>query len=693
MPHSVFSHRQPYRWIVWSSLTITLVGFIAAGISLSVIDRRLVEAAGHTLAQAADHGARKLDALLEERYGDLAVLARSRILQGNDRDAITEHLQRIQASRAAYATFLMTDGEGRIIAGTRPEWIGRSVAESRWFRTALDRNHVVVEDAHRAPEAGGSMAVSFSTAVRGDDGRVRGVVAGWLPLPLLEGLLRQTVSLLQQQWGTEALIEYVLLSDNGELLADSILRQEGNLNLQALGVPSALAVGTQPTGFIEETHGRRRLQVITGYAHTKGGAHLPNLRWGVLVRVELAVVRAPITALLWKLGLGGLSIALPMIVMLLWSAKRLERFGTQQSARVATSEESLHRHIECLHSLVEAARLLTETQDLEDMFQRLLAIARRDTGAEAAVVGLFDEAGTGVTRIIAHGVDHERLAAVEQSPIGQILVDRLRHEARPLRLANLSHHLAAMGFPVPVPSVTTFLGAPIRAHGRLFGTLCLINKVEPDGRPVEFTELDEQVVAALTAQAGIAIENLQALAHAKRQATHDSLTGLLNHSAILDGLETELVRSQRTGEPVSVLLADLDHFKAVNDTYGHGAGDQVLMETAHRIRGVVRPYDLMGRVGGEEFLLVLPRCGPVGVSQLAERLRQAIEEVPFSRPAGPFTVTMSIGITTWPGTAPTSPRLLVEVADEALYRAKRAGRNRVEVGVPRLGPFSDQLAG
>lgn len=689
----VASHRQPYRWIVWSTIAISLVGLAGAGVSLSVINRRLVEAAGHSLAQAADDSARRLDALLEGRYGDLVVLSQGRLLRTRDYDAITAHLHRMRDVYSVYTTFLMADADGRIVAGTEPERIGEQAGRAPWFVGAKERKDVLVLETRSTPEAGGKSAVSFSIAVRREDGGLEGVVAGWVGVPLLGELLEQSASVLQGQWDADALIEYVLLSEGGELLTDSILRQEGDVNLIALGVPSALAVSQGPTGYVEETHGRRTIPVVSGYAQTRGGRHLPNLKWGVLVRVELARVQAPIAVLLWKLGIGWFTVAVPMIFLSLWSAKRLERYGRQQQVRATTSEEALHLHIASLRSLVESARALTETQEIEQMFQTLLSIARRDTAAESAAVSLFDDSGGGVARVIAHGVSNDTLAAVEQSPIGKGLIDRLTHEAGPIRLANLSHHLAAMGFASHTLKVTAFLGAPIRAHGRLFGALCLMNKQTSDGRPAEFTELDEQVVSALTAQAGVAVENLLALAQAQRQATHDSLTGLLNHSAILEGLETEINRAQRTGEPLSVLLADLDHFKAVNDTYGHGAGDQVLIETANRIRSVVRPYDLMGRVGGEEFLLVLPKCGPAGAVHLAERLRAAIGEVAFPRTAGGFSVTVSIGITSWPGTIPTSPRLLLEVADEALYRAKRGGRNRVEAGTPRIGPFSDQLAG
>lgn len=195
------TERRTYRWIVWSSIVLTLVSLIGAGISLSIIERRLVEAAGHTVAQAAASGAQKIDALLEERYGDVSIVAQSKVLQGNDREAMTAELLRLQSAHTVYASFLMADSNGRVIAATDPEWVGRPVEQTRWFRSAKAHHGVVMQDPGRALEAGGSMAVSFASAVLLADGRVRGVVAGWVDLLLLEGLLRRTVAALQQQWG------------------------------------------------------------------------------------------------------------------------------------------------------------------------------------------------------------------------------------------------------------------------------------------------------------------------------------------------------------------------------------------------------------------------------------------------------------------------------------------------------------
>jgi two-component system cell cycle response regulator len=166
------------------------------------------------------------------------------------------------------------------------------------------------------------------------------------------------------------------------------------------------------------------------------------------------------------------------------------------------------------------------------------------------------------------------------------------------------------------------------------------------------------------------------------QATHDALTGVLNRGAVLDALSRELGRSSRQGTTVGLLLADVDFFKRVNDTFGHAAGDAVLCEVTRRLTEGVRPYDLVGRLGGEEFLLVLPDCDKAETLQSGERLRARLSAEPVSFEGESITITVSIGAAVSLLDATATAETLIHAADAALYRAKRSGRDRVEVAVP-----------
>jgi diguanylate cyclase (GGDEF)-like protein len=166
----------------------------------------------------------------------------------------------------------------------------------------------------------------------------------------------------------------------------------------------------------------------------------------------------------------------------------------------------------------------------------------------------------------------------------------------------------------------------------------------------------------------------------QERATRDALTGLWNRALILDILERELARSRREGGPVGVIMADIDHFKAVNDRHGHLAGDEVLRQVGRRMRAVLRPYDTIGRYGGEEFLAVLPGCGCTATMALAERLRQCVAAEAVDADGEPIRVTLSLGVAAGFGSLVGDSAELLRAADGALYQVKRGGRNRVELG-------------
>ncbi len=162
------------------------------------------------------------------------------------------------------------------------------------------------------------------------------------------------------------------------------------------------------------------------------------------------------------------------------------------------------------------------------------------------------------------------------------------------------------------------------------------------------------------------------------KATHDALTSLWDRGAILALLRSELSRSTREKTSVSLLLCDIDHFKQINDVYGHPVGDEVLQQVSTRLQEMVRPHDSVGRYGGEEFLVVLGGCNEENLRKCAEQIREAISSLPFPTQEGSVSVSLSIGAITienWDTTTAIDPYL--KEADAALYRAKAAGRNQV----------------
>ena len=162
------------------------------------------------------------------------------------------------------------------------------------------------------------------------------------------------------------------------------------------------------------------------------------------------------------------------------------------------------------------------------------------------------------------------------------------------------------------------------------------------------------------------------------QATHDHLTGMWNRAAIMGHLRGEVERARRQSSHMGVIIADLDYFKRINDTYGHRTGDAVLQEAARRMQLALRPYDRLGRYGGEEFLIIASDCDLSQTTALAERIRSFMSTEPVKDQFSEIFVTVSLGIAIGSGQAGEDGGALVAIADEALYRAKKAGRNRIE---------------
>ncbi|MBZ5679668.1 MAG: diguanylate cyclase [Acidobacteriia bacterium] len=162
-------------------------------------------------------------------------------------------------------------------------------------------------------------------------------------------------------------------------------------------------------------------------------------------------------------------------------------------------------------------------------------------------------------------------------------------------------------------------------------------------------------------------------------ATHDFLTNLLNRAEILAALQREFSRSGREDKPATVILADIDHFKRVNDTLGHAAGDEVLKEVAKRLKSDLRLYDVVGRYGGEEFLIILPGCDVTVGARRANEIRNLVGKDPIQTPFGTTSVTVSMGVTVTSSTRDHSISDFLHEADVSMYAAKKNGRNRVEV--------------
>jgi two-component system, cell cycle response regulator len=333
----------------------------------------------------------------------------------------------------------------------------------------------------------------------------------------------------------------------------------------------------------------------------------------------------------------------------------------------AGSFNRLIRTLARTHAVEAAMRdfsgVLSSEFELEGLGDAALDGLLRHTGADAGAILIVHEGG--VEPLAVHGLratgdlganDHVRRARRTGRP------ERLEVEAPETVIDSLlvgqpAHEIIV----APVAFKSVALGAIILATSSAF---------EADALP-----LIEQFRADL----GLAVNNALAHDRLERLAAVDPLTDAYNRRFGLARLQEEYSRAVRAESPLGVLMLDLDHFKAVNDVYGHVVGDRVLRAVAHACRRVIREGDVLVRYGGEEFLVLLPGAGTADVTQIGERVRRAVAETSVVEGDQQIAVTVSLGGTTYRDSGSSSPEQLVGQADAALYEAKAAGRNRLLV--------------
>jgi diguanylate cyclase (GGDEF)-like protein len=341
-----------------------------------------------------------------------------------------------------------------------------------------------------------------------------------------------------------------------------------------------------------------------------------------------------------------------------------------QLERAKIEQGKLYRAVDTLSAAT------TEAQVIEVC----VGSAREFTAFDFAAVTLFDRATS----------EHE-ICAVSSDQAESLVGQRFRHNAGlvsmvvanrhplpyrgdydPARQMVFSRRLA----PPPMPSL---LVLPLLVHERPLGTLVLGSR-----RRGAFGDSVRPTLEVLASHVAVSLANARMVKRLEEMATTDSLTGLFNKRALNEAGMQKLKSAGRFKKPLSLLVCDIDHFKRVNDTHGHDFGDLVIRGFGDVLKRTKRDTDVVGRFGGEEFVIVCEETDAEGAALLAERVRSELEATAFHTDGGPLRVTCSLGVATFPG-AGADWETLFKASDEALYASKRLGRNRVTVWSPRLG--------
>ncbi|HEX6969790.1 MAG TPA: diguanylate cyclase [Micromonosporaceae bacterium] len=454
----------------------------------------------------------------------------------------------------------------------------------------------------------------------------------------------------------------------------------------------------------------------TGNAVLAGAVALAGL-FGVIIAWHLARTStrplAELAEAAARVGQGDLTARVPVRGQdeageLARAFNRMTREIQAYVHALTASRDQLRGHVEILGDT------LSSTHDLERILKLILRTALAATSARAGLVLLRDPTTGRLVGRAVEGADElapqggwpvpiDDRPATLQLPPGSGILGTVAVTGEPLRgrvgrddprpAPGEPHGQTYIAVPISVPGDTAGAAGPIPvdtggtpprderpAPGLpALGVLAVYDRLCAD----EFDERDLATLRTFAGQAAVAVENVRTHDEVQRLSLTDPLTGLGNYRHLKASLHRMLGLAERSGRPFALLALDLDRFKEINDTHGHVAGDQVLVEFARRIRAVVREVDLAFRQGGEEFVVLLPDTDTRGGVIVAERLGAAIRDTPIrvrrptSEPGAPtvtVSITVSIGIAVYPSHAKSGPQLL-DMADRALYSAKAAGRD------------------
>jgi two-component system, cell cycle response regulator len=339
-----------------------------------------------------------------------------------------------------------------------------------------------------------------------------------------------------------------------------------------------------------------------------------------------------------------------------------------QSERVFQAvERSKHEHERFYRASAELNRALT----LAEVYDAAIAGARGVCDFDFAAIATYDPVRRAHTIRRVVGPWAENLdGTTHKDPSSMVAMVVKNKLALPAAGEWRERDVPLFSHPRRVRDLESLLVLPLLVKDEVVGTFTVAAK-----RPSAFPSDRREMLGVIANQVAISLQNAHMYQALEEQATTDGLTGLVNHRTFQERFSTMLGRADRHKSPVSLILTDIDHFKKVNDSYGHPVGDEVLRRVAAILGASARKIDIVARYGGEEFAIVLEATDRAGARQLAERIRADVAQQQFKAAQGTFQVTLSLGVASYPEDAPAKDAVIAR-ADQALYAAKHGGRNR-----------------
>ncbi len=325
---------------------------------------------------------------------------------------------------------------------------------------------------------------------------------------------------------------------------------------------------------------------------------------------------------------------------------------------------------------LDTLTLINSTLDLDDLLKIVLRSMKQVMEVEASSIMLIDEETKELYFSKAEG-GSQKVKEIRLK-MGEGIAGQVAKTGEPMIVNDVSK---SKNFAKRVDEMTHFktksiLAVPLKVKGKITGVLEIVNKINGE----TFDGEDLLIFTSYANQIAVAIEN----ARLYHMAIYDGLTSIFDKRYFKIWAENEFARVRRYKTDLSLIMFDIDHFKNINDTYGHRAGDFILTEVARVTQNIIRKADIFARYGGEEFIIALPETNIRQAQMTAEKLRQIIEKHPFNFEGHTLSVTISLGVVSLEKTHEQTFEKLLQDVDQALYESKTSGRNRTTIFHPKL---------
>lgn len=346
------------------------------------------------------------------------------------------------------------------------------------------------------------------------------------------------------------------------------------------------------------------------------------------------------------------------------------------ASSLGKARKELDRRIFELYTLYNISKVLSTTFETEQLLKEIVKKVSSDFSVEDVLIMLLDDKTQELFVASSAGCLSEDICesmGSKKYKVGEGLYGWAAMSGKARLIRDVHTEKDILPDDIPCSETQSIVVVPFEVRGKIIGLLCGYKKA-----PNFFERGDLSLFMAVAEHVALALENARLYKETKMMAITDGLTGLFNHRFFISRLNEEIKRAERYNRPLSLMMMDIDYFKHYNDTHGHQAGDEILRRMAELITKTIRTSDVAARYGGEEFVIISSETSKERAVQMAERIKKVIEDYPFSlketQPNG--NLTISIGVATYQVDAKNADELLKK-ADDALYRAKEIGRNRV----------------